>query len=45
VKLEEKRQRRAAKEAKRKAEERAALRTEIEAQFMGKGASKTPIAV
>jgi len=41
--LEEKRQRRAAKEAKRKAEERAALRTEIEANFMGKGVSKAVV--
>ena len=41
--MEEKRQRRAAKEAKRKAEERAALRTEIEANFMGKGVSKAVV--
>ena len=38
-KLEEKRQRKAAKEAKRKAEERAALGAEIETQFIKKGVS------
>jgi hypothetical protein len=41
--MEEKRKRREAKEAKKRKEERANLRTEIEAQFIAKGETKPDI--